>query len=92
MATLPDVILDGVSYQNINVETGLTAGTNLIIQNKGSDSVRIIISPTQPDSSAKDGWLLVATKSIQVENESDFIWARCVDDADSVRLSVQPFI
>lgn len=78
MATIADVTLSGTAYVNLNSTTAITTGTNLVIQNKGSNSVRIIISPTQPDSASKNGWLLGATKSILVENESEIVWARGV--------------
>lgn len=78
MATLNDVILTGTSYQNLNTATGLITGTPLIIQNKGSQDIRIIVAPSQPSASSENGWLLRPYHSVTVENETDIVWAKAL--------------
>lgn len=78
-ATLPDVVLTGTAFQNLNTATGLTTGTPLAIQNKGSTFVRIIISPTLPAASSQNGIVIKPLGFAYIENETDIVWAKAVD-------------
>ncbi len=91
MATLPDILLTGSAYQDLNTASGLIAGSPLVIQNKSSNDVRVIINPTQPAASSENGWLLAPRASIVVENETQVVWAKAVALGNS-RISVQPFV
>lgn len=91
MATLPDVLLTGTVYQDLNTATGITAGSPIVIQNKSSNDVRIIINPTQPSASSENGWLLAPRASIVIENETQVVWAKAVALGNS-HISVQPFV
>lgn len=76
MATIADILLTGTAFQNINTASGLIAGTSLVIQNKSSADVYLVISPTQPLASSENGWLLESRHSVQIQNETDIVWAR----------------
>jgi len=91
MATINDVLLTGTAYQNLNSVTGLISGTPLVLQNKGTVDVRVILNPTIPAASSENGWLLAPRASIIIENESDPVWAKAVS-LGSLRLSVQQFV
>lgn len=91
MASIADINLTGSAYVSINLGTGLVTGTPLVIQNKGTDSVRIIISATQPISSDKKGWMLQPGKSVLIENESQEVWARSVNASRVCPISAQVY-
>lgn len=91
MATLADVLLTGSAYQDLNTATGITAGTAIVIQNKSSNDVRIIINPTQPSASSENGWLLSSRASVVIENETEVVWAKATVVGSS-HISVQPFL
>lgn len=76
MATIADILLTGTAFQNINTATGLIAGTSLVIQNKSSADVYLVISPTQPLATVEDGWLLESRHSVAIQNETDIVWAK----------------
>lgn len=84
--TLPDVILDNVSYQNINTLSGIPVGTKVILQFKGSGSIRLQIKPTQPIVNSMDGVQLSTLEFYIVDSGESTIWAR-----GTGRLSVQVF-
>jgi hypothetical protein len=91
LATLPDLILTGATYQDCNTLTGIIAGSPIVIQNKSSNDVRVIINPTQPAASSENGWLLAPRASIVIENETQVVWAKAVALGNS-HISVQPFV
>lgn len=91
MATLNDVLLTGATYQDINTATGIIAGSPVVIQNKSSYDVRVIINPTQPSASSENGWLLEPRKSIIIENETQVVWAKSTVLGSS-HISVQPYV
>ncbi len=91
MATLPDVVITNTAFVNLNSSTGLVSGTPLVIQNKGSSFVRIVISPTQPLSNSQNGNVIKPLKYLYIENESDIVWAIATEDI-STALSVQQLV
>lgn len=91
MATVADVVLTGSAYQNLNSASGLITGTPLAIQNKGSSSIRVIISPTQPDSSSVNGQIVPALAYLYIENETDIVWAKSLV-AGNTHVSVQQLV
>lgn len=74
--TLPDVKLVNTYYMNLYTATGIPAGTPLIIQNKQSTGAYIQISPTQPSSASRDGYLLSGNALCIVEGGTiSIVWA-----------------
>jgi len=88
MATIPNIVLTGTAYQNLNLATSLITGSPLVIQNKGNSFVRIIISPTLPAASSENGYLLTSLATVVIENETDIVWAKAVELGNTA-LSVQ---
>lgn len=82
--THPDVVLDNLSYQNINAITGIAVGTKIIIQFKATGTVRVQLSPTQPSLSSLDGVQLNPTELYVIDPGSSVVWVR-----GTGRLSVQ---
>ncbi len=91
MATIPDIVLTGTAYQNLNTASSLIVGTPLVIQNKGSAFVRIIISPSQPANTSTNGFVIQPLSSVTVENETDIVWATA-SQIIGTPISVQQFI
>lgn len=91
MATVQDVILTGSTYQNLNTTTSIITGTSLVIQNKGTADVNIIIGPTLPSPTSTNGWLLASRSSIIIENETEIVWAKATV-LGNTHISVQPFL
>jgi hypothetical protein len=91
VATLSDVVLTGTAYVNLNTSTGLIVGTPLVIQNKGSAYVRIIISPSQPANTSTNGFVIKPLSSVTVENETDIVWATASQIIDTP-VSVQQLV
>lgn len=90
MATIADVAVTNTAFTNLNLSSGLIAGTPLVIQNKSTSDVYIVISTSAPSTSSENGWLLSPRASILVENESEPVWARATH-AGSNKLSVQEY-
>lgn len=82
--TLPDVILDNVSYQNVNTLSGIAVGTKVILQFKGTGNIRVQTKPFQPAASSSDGVQLLAFDFYVVDSGESIIWAK-----GTGRLSVQ---
>lgn len=74
--TLPDVVLDNVSYQNINAISGIPVGTKVLLQYKGTSNLRVQIKPFQPASSSLDGLQLIPVEMYMVDNGESIIWAK----------------
>lgn len=91
MATIPDVLLTGTAYQNLNTATSIITGTPLVIQNKGAADIRVIIGPTIPAASSENGWLLAPRHSLIIENETEIVWAKATV-LGNTHLSVQMFL
>lgn len=84
MNTLPDVILDNTSYQNINALSGIAVGNKMVLQFKGTGSVRLQIRPTQPIVSSLDGVQLNTLELYGVDSGESTVWVK-----GTGRLSVQ---
>lgn len=82
--TIPDVILDNVSYQDVNQLSGVPVGTKVLLQFKGSGNVRVQLKPFQPASSSTDGLQLISFEMYMVDQGESIIWVK-----GSGRLCVQ---
>jgi hypothetical protein len=74
-ATINDVTLLGVAYQNVYTATAIVIGTPLIIQNKSSGPVYLQIATVAPSASDKDGFLVYPGKSVSIENATEGLFA-----------------
>jgi hypothetical protein len=91
MATVADVPVTNTAYVNLNSASGIITGVPLVIQNKGSSPVHVIINPTQPSASSENGFVIDSLKSIIIENETQIVWARAAHPG-TAKLSVQPYV
>jgi len=82
--TIPDVILDGKSYQDINTATGITVGTAVVMQFKNNYTFQIQFSDTQPAVDSQDGFTLKAFELYNLGMGDPKIWVK-----GNGRLSVQ---
>ena len=74
-ATIADVQLLGVAYQNVYLATSIVVGTPLILQNKSSTPVYAQIATVAPPASDRDGFLIYPGRSVTVENATEGLWA-----------------
>jgi hypothetical protein len=81
MATIPDVNLTGVAYQNLYTATGIVAGTSVTIQNKTGNTVYIQNIAAQPVATSKNGFLLKPYDVVTVTGTIDGLWAMGVGPA-----------
>lgn len=76
MATLPDVALTGVAYQNLYAATGIVVGTAVTIQNKTGSPVYIQNIASQPSSGSKNGFVLEPYSAVDVTGVIGGLWAK----------------
>lgn len=76
MATIPDVNLLNVVYQNLYAATGIVTGTSVTIQNKGHDIIHIQNIGTQPSAGSLNGWALDPGDSVDVTGVIVGLWAK----------------
>lgn len=76
MATIPDVNLLGVVYQNLYAATGIVTGTAVTLQNKSRDEMFVQNIGTQPSAGSKNGWVLEPWASVDVTGVIVGLWAK----------------
>lgn len=76
MATVPDVNLLGVAYQNLYAATGIVTGSAVTIQNKTGKPVFVQNIATQPSSGSKNGFILAPYSAIDVTGAILGLWAK----------------
>lgn len=81
MATIPDVNLTGVAYQNLYAATGIVAGSSVTIQNKAGNPIYIQNIAAQPAATSKGGFLLRSYEVVTVTGTIDGLWAMGVGPA-----------
>ena len=77
--TRPDVTLDGTEYQDLYDETGISVGTKLILFNKSTSDVRVIIAATKPSDNSTDGVVMEvegAMRPFIVDSGESGCWAK----------------
>lgn len=57
--TIPDVTLMSGAWYDAYALTGISADTPLIIRNKGTTPIYIVVRPTAPVPSSTDSWRIV---------------------------------
>lgn len=65
--TLPDITVVSGAWYDAYALTGITAGTPLIIKNKGTTPVYVVVRPTAPLPASTDGWPLLGSGTIGSE-------------------------
>ena len=82
--TIPDVILTGGDYQDINTLTGIAVGTAVIVQFKSNYSALLQMSNTKPSAGSLDGNMLLQAQYYEIAASNPRLWVKGVG-----RLSVQ---
>lgn len=75
MATIPDVNLLGIAYQNLYAATGIVAGTAVTLQNKSHEEIFVQNVASQPSSSSQNGYVLRPWASVDVTGAILGLWA-----------------
>jgi hypothetical protein len=65
--TLPDATLVSGTWYDAYALTGIATGTPLIIRNKGTTPIYIVVRPTAPAPSSTDGWSLLGSGTFPAE-------------------------
>lgn len=73
--TLPDVSLSPDSYVDLYAATGITVGSQVIIQNKSSSIVTLQSVFSQPLATNSDGTYIVSNNFVIVTAGSTGLWA-----------------
>lgn len=76
MATIPDVNLLGVVYQNLYAATSIVVGTAVTVQNKSGSPVFIQNIASQPSAGSKNGFVLEPYTAVDVTGVIAGLWAR----------------
>lgn len=76
MATIPDVQLTGVAYQNIYAATSIVVGTAVTIQNKSGFPVFVQNIASQPSTGSKNGFVLEPYTAVDVTGVIAGLWAK----------------
>lgn len=76
MATIPDVNLTNVAYQNLYTATGIVTGTAVTIQNKTGSPVYVQNIATQPTAGSKNGFVLEGFDAVDVTGVIVGLWAK----------------
>ncbi len=58
MTTISDIVLSDTSYTNLYTATGITPGTEVLIQNKGPSLVIVQNKSSAPANSSWDGFVI----------------------------------
>lgn len=76
MATINDVNLLGVVYQNLYAATGIVTGTSVTLQNKSRYPIFVQNIATQPSSGNQNGFVLQPNTAIDVTGTILGLWAK----------------
>lgn len=58
MTTIADIVLSPMAYVDVYVATGITAGTQLVVQNKTNGPVNVQNISAQPLASDNNGFVI----------------------------------
>lgn len=64
--TIPDVILSGDTYYNINSSAGIASGSSLLILNKSSKFILVQVQLSQPPASSTNGWIVLPHDNVVI--------------------------
>lgn len=86
--TLPDITIQNTAYINVYTATGITVGTSVIVQNKGTFSVYLQTTATTPSADSENGVILSPLEILIVDAGEAGLFAKAT--FFSAKLSVQP--
>ena len=74
-ATINDLSLLGVAYQDVYTAAGIVVGTPLVVQNKSTNHMWLQIATVAPSASDRDGYLLYPGKEAHVTDATEGLFA-----------------
>ena len=86
--TIDDVIITN-TWNNIYSLSGISVGTSIQVQNKGSSYVLLAISATQPASGSLKGYVLEPFKACLVDAGETGLWGMTTGGEATSPLNVQ---
>lgn len=92
MADFPDLAVPSDDWVDIHTSLSITAGTSIVIQNTGNESVRLAEGDTKPTVTKTRGPLLFSGNGLQYQSDPDGsqkTWAISVSGSDGSFISVQ---
>jgi len=72
--SIPDLHLSG-SWVNLYATMGIPVGTAILVQNKGSNSILMYISATEP-TLATDGYAIAPLEVVAVDAGESGLWLK----------------
>lgn len=91
--TIPDIVVTGTEYLDINTASGIAVGTEFIVVNKSTQHMFVIEKDVQPDNSSTDGLPLTTLINnygvVTVHEGSLRSWVRCSTKGVTGKISVQ---
>ena len=91
MATIDDINVTSAAFVDVYAQTSIAVGSPLVIQNKSSYFVRVVVASSQPAPTVTKGWIIEPYKAAVVENESEKVWI-ISESSGNAKLSVQQFV
>lgn len=85
--TLPDIVLDGSDCQDAYALSGIAVGVSIIVQNKSSDNVQMLVKATKPLHPTKEGILIPPLQSVTLVALQSGCWL-CGFGRVNVRVAV----
>lgn len=76
MATIPDIQLSSAIYTELYAASGITVGTEIIIQNKGPVVIVVQNSTLAPDNTSWHGFLIPYMAVWIAPSGSTGVWAK----------------
>ena len=86
--TIPDIVVQSTSYTDVYSSSGVSVGTSVILQNKGSLSIFLQTGETIPSASSEEGVILSSLEMFIVDEGEAGLFARSF--FGSCKLSIQP--
>lgn len=90
--TLADIIVPSNDWISVEDVTGISAGTALVIQNKGFEGVLLAIGTVKPDADSEDGPTIYGAPNnysiITVDSGENAVWLKSTSNLNS-RVNIQ---
>lgn len=76
MATIPDIQLSSTAYTDLYTVSGITVGTEILIQNKGPVVIVVQNSTLAPDNASWNGFLIPYMAVWVAPSGTTGVWAK----------------